>query len=569
MVFHIFQFFFVRGLKYTKNTQYFGIINALLIGDKSYITNKNKNTLTSTGTSHLSVISGLHLNIIASLVFFISFMMFSRAYIVVNSIPIVVISATLTIIATFTYMALAGFSIPTIRAFIMVFVVMLAILGRVNYHKWQIYFLALFIVILFNPLSVLGVGFWLSFFAAGLIVYFVNFNKSNYNIYKKIFQIIYLQVFISILMSPLIIWFFGEFSLISPIANLFAIPVFSIFVVPLVFMLSAPLALNMDFLVVIILKILDTILGYTFDILEFLTTFNTYNLNIIIDGSIELIIAIIIVVLLFSHKSLNLKPLALIIFIAFLTNVKPINNHLHILDVGQGLASILAVKDRAIIFDTGNKFRSGFNLGDAVINPFLQQKNITKLDKIIISHKDKDHSGGLEAILRKYPTKNLISGENGKCLAKNSWQNYGWNFQILTTDKQFSGNNNSCVIKISKGDKSILWTGDIEKKAEKYLIKKYGNILQSTILIAPHHGSKTSSSVEFLKIVKPKIAIFAAGFQNSYNHPHKKIIQRYKNMDIKILTTICSGQISIDLNNFSIQEHRKENNKYYHRNCQI
>jgi len=549
--------------KHSKNIEYFGIINAILIGDKSLIKPKNKNTLVATGTSHLSVISGLHLNIVASIVFFLTLLIFSNIKQIVRSTPIIIISAIFTLVATFFYMLLAGFSILTVRAFIMITVIIFMILLRINFHKWQVYFIALFVVLIINPLSVLSVGFWLSFAATGLILYFVNFNKNN-TIFSKIKNIIYLQIFISILMSPVVVWFFGEFSLLSPLANLLAIPVFSIFIVPLVFILSIPLLFDFTIITQIILQIIDFVLHYVFIFLNSLNSVNTGSFYI--GDSIQLLMIIFAILLLLSPLK-KIKLFAIIIITTIIFSNKPINNNFYILDVGQGASTIFTSEKNAIIFDTGNKFRSGFNLGDAVINPFLKQIGITNIEKIIISHNDKDHSGGLDAILKKYTTKDLITEKNNKCMEENSWKNYGWNFQILSTDNKFKGNNNSCVIKISKDNKSILLTGDIEKKAEEYLIKKYGSTLQSTILIAPHHGSNTSSSVKFLTVVAPKIAIFSAGFQNNFKHPAKKIINRYKSMGIKIFSTICSGQISINLDDFTIKEYRKNYQKYYHRKC--
>jgi competence protein ComEC len=560
----------------TSNLEFSGLFNALLIGDKSSIKLQNKQILTKTGTSHLSVISGLHLGIIASITFLIFNAILSRLKFITNNIPVVVITAFITIFTTFFYMALAGFSTPTVRAFIMIAVFMLTIISKRNIFKWQIYFLALFVVLVFNPISVLEVGFWLSFIASGIIVYFINFNSNASSVNHKIWQTIYLQLFISILMSPIVLWFFGELSIFSPIANIIAIPIFSIIIVPFSFI--ALMLAGFENLSFYIFNLLDIILHYLFDFLEFISN-DKVRISYFLDNTWLFSAFILGVIFLLLHNKLHLKFLSIIIFVVIFTFKKPVNNHLHILDVGQGSSAVFAIKNNAIVFDTGNKFSSGFSLGSAVVVPFLKAKNITNIEKIIISHKDQDHKGGLDDILDFYKVNEIITSENNKCLEENSWQSIGlssglsiglnvsWSFDIFTTDNKFKGNNKSCVVKINNGKKSILLSGDIEKEAEKYLLKKYGDKLKSDILIAPHHGSKTSSTIEFLKVVNPKIAIFSAGFQNSFKHPAKAIIKRYKDLGIKIFSTSCSGRISVNLNDLSIIEYRKDNKKFYHRKC--
>ena len=154
------------------------------------------------------------------------------------------------------------------------------------------------------------------------------------------------------------------------------------------------------------------------------------------------------------------------------------------------------------------------------------------------------------------------------CQSKPSWQWDGVTFQMLNLDHNFTGNNASCVLKISNQKHSIMLTGDIEKKAELHLIDIWGDQLQSDILISPHHGSKTSSSEQFLTVVKPKWVVISSGYKNRFNHPAKVVVTRYQDHKIKTLNTNCTGQIDIQIgNNISFILYRAAHKRYYRRTC--
>ncbi|MBE9562009.1 MAG: ComEC/Rec2 family competence protein, partial [Proteobacteria bacterium] len=203
----------------------------------------------------------------------------------------------------------------------------------------------------------------------------------------------------------------------------------------------------------------------------------------------------------------------------------------NLLDVGQGLAAVIRTKNHVLIYDTGpNKY-----IGRTVIIPFLKARKLQHIDKLVISHTDKDHDGGIEAILKrddlsvgeiltsaadeykvKYPKYKIEPCQAGR----NHWIWDGVTFQILHPPVDFKSKNTndiSCVLKVNSGDKSILLPGDISKNIELLLITNYKSELQADILVAPHHGSANSSSISFINIVKPKIVLFSTGYNNAYN----------------------------------------------------
>jgi competence protein ComEC len=248
-----------------------------------------------------------------------------------------------------------------------------------------------------------------------------------------------------------------------------------------------------------------------------------------------------------------------------------------ILDVGQGLSQVVQTQNHTLLFDTGARYPSGFNLGESVINPYLKAKQINSLDKIIISHADNDHIGGLIDVLPAFEvgeiltsTPNKITRQSSYCYAGQQWRWDGVLFEILnpTQNTRLKGNNASCVLKVSTDQFSVLLSADIEKKTEKRLVKYQREQLNSDILISPHHGSKTSSTQGFLDAVSPSIVVVSSGYQNRFNHPAQQIIDRYKANNIKLINSNCAGQISIKLGTeISINEYRKDNARYYRRQC--
>jgi competence protein ComEC len=205
-------------------------------------------------------------------------------------------------------------------------------------------------------------------------------------------------------------------------------------------------------------------------------------------------------------------------------------------------------------------------VAEQTLIPYLKNQGVHHIDKLIISHLDKDHSGGLQSVLNHFDVKEVIANEkiaalnNGVCQSGMKWQLDGVNFQFLTAN-HLTGNNGSCVLKVSVQGKSILLTGDIYKTAERYLLKTYPEILASTILLAPHHGSGSSSSREFIKTVEPEYVIFSSSTHEGFKHPHNEVVQTYLDEGAKILNTAQHGAITAvfkDNGGLSIQTNKVE-----------
>jgi competence protein ComEC len=231
----------------------------------------------------------------------------------------------------------------------------------------------------------------------------------------------------------------------------------------------------------------------------------------------------------------------------------PARLKLHFLDVDQGLAVVVQSRHHVLIYDTGVNLSPEFNIGNVVIAPFLKQLGIERVDLVVISHGHNDHAGGLSGLLENMELGAITSsdvslGTTMTIDACHEFEAWNWDqveFQFLGSFAEAASNNdNSCVLQITVGGHRILLPGDIERSSERQLAINYGDTLRSTILAAPHHGSKTSSSYAFIKMVNPEVVVFSAGYRNSFGHPHPEIVARYRLAGARVLNTSYTGMIS-------------------------
>jgi competence protein ComEC len=240
-----------------------------------------------------------------------------------------------------------------------------------------------------------------------------------------------------------------------------------------------------------------------------------------------------------------------------------------VLDVGQGLASVVQTKNYILIYDTGPLD------GKTVLLPYLQSRGIQQIDKLVISHADADHRNGAASLLASLSAAQILVGENIRELPKQSlcyqgqqWQWDGVFFEIIHPDvnPRWEGNNRSCVLRIKTENHQILLTGDIQKPVESHLLKNLSESLASDIIVVPHHGSKTSSSLAFLEVVKPQYAIVPAGFLSQYGHPHKDVLANYEAIDAQLYYTAHQGAIHVKIagTELNFTAHRDHYRRWWH-----
>jgi len=602
------------------------ILLALAFGERSSLSPELWQVLQTTGTSHLIAISGLHVGLLAGSAFYVVMVFFH--YIPLKSsswqrINIRYIAIAVSLLLATLYAYLAGFSLPTQRALVMLTLYWISRLLGIKFSAKRLLLVTLFIILIISPFSILTASFWLSFYAVAIIFLslwrFKNWLNKGTVFWRFLKGLFLIQVVLTVMLMPITAIFFQQISLVSFLANIIAVPWMSAISIPaaLVSVLLIPLSGQLaQWFMQISLQSL-TWLWYYLELLSSLP-------HAIISLSLkeELLVLIIggiaFVTCYFSSfvwrselKRCTFYLLGLVISISLLSvlflNDQVKDSHLLLkkdkypkhgieqqpmqgytswniifFDVGQGTSVLVKRDNHAILYDTGAAYPSGFNMSDAVILPFLQYSAIEHLDKVIVSHSDNDHAGGIKHLSDNISIGEIMSNDKKlftpikpasfdtssstsnsvyehspliDCKPSNSFSWQGLTFDILwPLEGEFSEksvnsnkqkNDDSCVILISdQQGTALLLTGDISSKVEQKLINLYPQ-LKADILQVPHHGSKTSSSRAFISQLSPDIALVSAGYLNRWNMPVPLVSQRYHDSHIPLLNSAEQGQIII------------------------
>ena len=553
---------------------------ALMLGQTSALSAQQWRVLAASGTTHLLVISGLHVGLVAGLVMLL--MRLLTFPFGINSSLGLRVGAWVGLGAAIGFALLSGFGLPAQRAVIMLVGLMWGLMWGLQLSFTQRLFIAFFVTLVLQPLSAFSLGFWLSYTAV-LALGLVWYGSSNQGWRHRIMPLFAAQAALSLLVLPVIAIGTGNISLVSPLVNLFLVPLFSLLFIPALLLIS----------ITAIFTPLDPVffmgIDVTFAVLwEGLETVASLAWATVFVGQLPIVIfvSIFIVALLCLLMRRWHWPLLLMLLVLFKTlEVSQINapkyarlNELPVvitlLDVGQGLSVWVRQGKHNMLYDVGNYYLSGFNFVDAVILPEMRSEGVQQLDLVVISHWDMDHSGGLETLLQQQTVQRLLlpsernlkreqnlgsAVANTSRCASTAWQNLWqdsssqllWR-QIALAEQGLQGNNASCVILLHVFGRQVLITGDIEAKGEGKLLEMIDKLdltlLASEVLIAPHHGSKTSSTEAFLTHVRPAYVLVSAGKNNPYGHPHKNKTKAYWEQGSQWYNTGRHGQIKMVFN---------------------
>lgn len=577
-----------------------GFISALMIGERGLISNDENEVIRNTGIAHLLAISGLHLTLVGGGMFWLIFWLLGISRRLVNlsfNNNTLALAARLALCFIWLYALWTGFSLPAQRAAIMLSVFMLALITKRFQSPLTIFFLAMTLVLLLDPLAATSGGFYLSFTALVLVVlsirYFIPRVKpvkiklmpgTSGRILNYGFDLLLTQLVLLAGLLPVVLVFFNQTSIIGILVNLIAIPITSFVIMPWVLITNLLIFISPTISELSLIGLA----GFIDWLYTGLTLANAIPLAIITIPSpskIAILSAILAIpILIWWIRPYNYLLALIMLLPCLVPSTEKIPHgefRVHFIDVGQGLAVHLQTASHNLLYDTGTSFSSGNDIGELVLTPYLRELGIDKLDALLISHKDKDHSGGMRGVINNIQVDKLMLDfpykQNNQrtpdlilpCHKGIDWQWDGVKFTIihpLPKAKSRKTNDLSCVLLVESGENSLLLTGDITTVSEKLLAINHPK-LQVDLLQAPHHGSKTSSSYPWLKQIAPKYAVFAAGYRNPFYHPHPTILENYELLNIEKFTTWRTGRVSFHVNNHNIthkDSYRKSRQRYWH-----
>jgi len=568
---------------------YAGVIVALVIGDQRGIGQDDWDIFNRTGISHLVSISGLHITMVAGLAAWAVSWLWRRSFFTAAQLPLRLPAQKVASLAgaavALLYVLLAGFGVPAQRTFYMLAVVAAAVwFGRIASIS-HVLCLALGIVVLLDPWAMLWPGFWLSFGAVAAILYACSgrLGEQLRGWRAGLLLAARTQWAVTVGLAPLTLLLFGQVSLVSPLANAVAIPVISLFVTPLALVGSilpsplADLALGAAHLAIVLLAWP----------LQWLAAPELAVWTAPAPAPWMLALALAGTAWMLAPRGWPQRWAGLAAWTPLLAQLPttPPEGQFHVtaFDVGQGMALLVETHRHRLLYDTGPQYAPGASGATRVILPYLRGRGIKALDMLVVSHSDLDHVGGADALLRSVQVTELNSSlpdghalprlakRERRCAAGQAWAWDGVRFEMLGPgpasygDRRLKANARSCVLRISAGGRAILLAGDIEAAQEAALLRDDPERLRADVLLAPHHGSGTSSTEAFLRAVGPSVGIFQVGHRNRYRHPQKQVLERYATLGIDRLRTDQQGAITLRFGPApDVASYRATHARYWH-----
>jgi competence protein ComEC len=548
--------------------RYVGVLIALVVGDQRATRAEDWATFNRTGVGHLMSISGLHVTMIASLAALTTAWLWRRAERLVLLCPVRKAAVVAGAIAAAVYCALAGFGIPAQRTLYMLLVAAIALWLDRAQSASRVLAIALAVVLLVDPWAVMAPGFWLSFAAVAMIFYALRAGDRQHWLAAWART----QWAITIGLVPLTLALFQQVSLVSPLANAVAIPVVSFVVTPLALIAAA---VPIDTIAVLA----QAVFALLMPLLEWLAHLPIAVWQQHAPPWWSIALAIVAVAWLLAPAGVPGRIAALPLFAPLLLVAPPLPVHgtawVDVLDVGQGLAVVVRTANHTLVYDAGPAYSVEADAGNRVVVPFLRGEGVRDIDRMVITHLDNDHSGGAASVARLLPVGILLSslpdGHPAQqrpayrvpCRAGQTWRWDGVEFAVLhpSTAARFDDaeleplrarrasrtNSQSCVVRIATGERALLLTGDIEANDELALLRSQPSALRADVVLVPHHGSRTSSTPEFVEAVAPRWALVAAGYRNRFGHPRADVVQRYQERGTEVLRTDAGGALRIEL----------------------
>jgi competence protein ComEC len=582
-----------KGRRVGTRNEVQGVLKALLVGDRSEISPKMRDAFGRIGTAHLLAISGLHIGIVASLAFFCFRFILSRSERVLLAGWATKGAALLSLFPVLFYGFLAGMSSATKRAVIMVAVYLLALLFERERDTINTLAVAALLILIVSPTALFAISFQLSFAAVFAILYMIEhvdlvgeLRQGQTTLIKRLALFSLVSAAAILGTVPITLYYFNQISLIGLLTNCFMVPLIGFLVVPLgllavLFLPASPtLALWAMKGATVILQG-SLYLAISFSRWPF-AAIRAFTPSFVEIGAYYALAWTLLHFRRTVRAKLVLIGLTLVVVadMGYWVSQRYGRRELRmtVMDVGQGSSALIELPGgECVLADGGGFYGNRFDVGARVVGPFLWKKKITNVDILVLSHPDPDHLNGLLFIARHFHVREVwmnleaadtqpyrdfldiisekgirVVGPQGLLRARVI---NGVRFEVLYPPVDFlkrkvkeawrTPNNNSLVLKVTFRNVSFLLPGDIEAEAERELARHACPTLKSDLVLAPHHGSKSSSTPEFLECVKPEVAVVSSGWKNRFGFPHPKILKRYRALGCQVFRTDHQGAITI------------------------
>lgn len=553
-----------------------GILQGLSVGETQAMRAEQWQVFAATGTTHLMAISGLHISMLAMLAAALGRQVVRLRFAQLRRITAVHGEVICGVTAAMGYSLLAGLSIPTQRTLVMLCMYFAARLVRRRLSVGQGLSWALLAVLLIDPFAPLAPGAWLSFGAVAVILIVV---AGRVHAMGTVKSFAYVQWAITLGLVPLLIGLFGSVSLISPLANAVAVPAFTCVLVPLV-LAGTLLATLTPALGHPLLACASWLLEQSWPLLEHLAAqpLALWYMPELPIWMMLMLLASACLLICPGLWSSRFAGCVLCLPALLYRPAAPLQGEFNVavLDVGQGLSVVVRTRSHVLVYDLGPAFRSGRDVGEMVIAPYLRRQGVRRLDGVVISHGDLDHRGGWPSLHAAFPIDAVWTGPSFQlssvpaqtCEAGQRWRWDDVEFQMLHPPSGLgaAGNESSCVLRIVGVGGSVLLTGDIERFGERALLE--ASVPPTDVVIVPHHGSRTSSSAPFVAALQAQLAIFSAGYRNRWGMPREDVVTRWREGGADTLSTIDSGAIEIAVTVAGVtvlREYRVQHARYWHR----
>jgi competence protein ComEC len=533
-----------------------GIVAGLAVGLQDALSREQWRELARSGTSHLMAISGMHIGMFGAVAGWFASRVQRwrqrRGALGVRRDAAALVGTC----AAFGYSLLAGWSVPTQRTMIMIALVAIALLLRRRAGPANALALGAITVLVLDPLAPLAVGFWLSFGAVAAIL-LASYGASGKT--TAVAGFAEAQLAVTVGLVPVLAASFGNVSLVSALVNIVAIPLYTLVIVPAV-LLATTAALVLPAAGNVALGVVAWLIEFTWPLISVpaawplatwgIATLPAWGWVVLVAGATAAILPLPapgrVAGALMVCAMCAWRPAAPAVGAA----------HFALLDVGQGLAVVVETRRHVLVYDTGPGFRSGTDTGVLVVEPYLRSRGVRKIDLLVASHDDGDHTGGAGSLAHLLPVRALAAsghaldrlGRVQPCRAGRRWNWDGVEFEWLHPGSSLlpKDNDRSCVLRVRAGAHVVLLTGDVQLDAEAQVLER-GHALAAEVVVVPHHGSRTSSGAGLVTATRPRWALVSAGYRNRWGFPASSVVDRWSSVGAGLVSTATAGAVEFDL----------------------